>query len=90
MEHVGWISHGALDYACTRLTVPPEQDGARLDVVLAEACGSRARAQRAIAEGGVLVDEAALHLRHAHSVELQGLDVNRRQASHPECPTSWS
>jgi 23S rRNA pseudouridine1911/1915/1917 synthase len=40
----------------TRLTVPPEQDGARLDVVLAEACGSRARAQRAIAEGGVLVD----------------------------------
>ncbi|WP_026912205.1 RluA family pseudouridine synthase [Patulibacter minatonensis] len=40
----------------TRLTVPPEQDGARLDVVLAEACGSRARAQRAIAEGGVRID----------------------------------
>ncbi|MEV4422120.1 RluA family pseudouridine synthase [Patulibacter sp. NPDC049589] len=42
----------------TRLTVPEEQDGARLDVVLAEACGSRARAQKAIAEGGVHVDGA--------------------------------
>jgi 23S rRNA pseudouridine1911/1915/1917 synthase len=42
----------------TRLTVPAEQDGARLDVVLAEACGSRSRAQRAIAEGGVRIDGA--------------------------------
>jgi 23S rRNA pseudouridine1911/1915/1917 synthase len=42
----------------TRLTVPAEQDGARLDVVLAEACGSRSRAQRAIAEGGVRSDGA--------------------------------
>lgn len=40
----------------TRVTVPAEQDGARLDVVLAEACGSRARAQKAIAEGGVRID----------------------------------
>jgi 23S rRNA pseudouridine1911/1915/1917 synthase len=38
------------------VTVPAEQDGARLDVVLADACGSRARAQRAIAEGGVTID----------------------------------
>jgi 23S rRNA pseudouridine1911/1915/1917 synthase len=43
----------------TRLTVPADQDGARLDVVLAGACGSRARAQRAIAEGGVRIDGAA-------------------------------
>ncbi|MGX6448590.1 RluA family pseudouridine synthase [Patulibacter sp. S7RM1-6] len=39
-----------------RVVVGPEQDGARLDVVLAPACGSRARAQRAIAEGAVTVD----------------------------------
>jgi len=43
----------------TRLTVPAEQDGARLDVVLADACGSRSRAQRAIAEGGVRIDGVA-------------------------------
>jgi 23S rRNA pseudouridine1911/1915/1917 synthase len=38
------------------LTVPEEHDGARLDVVLADVCGSRSRAQRAIAEGSVRVD----------------------------------
>lgn len=41
-----------------RLTVPEDQDGARLDVVLAELCGSRSRAARAIAEGAVTVDGA--------------------------------
>lgn len=39
-----------------RLVVSEDQDGERLDVVLADVCGSRARAQRAIAAGAVKVD----------------------------------
>jgi len=39
-----------------QLVVGPEQQGERLDVVLAELCGSRARAQRAIAADAVTVD----------------------------------
>ncbi|WP_210493062.1 RluA family pseudouridine synthase [Patulibacter sp. SYSU D01012] len=41
-----------------QVVVAEDQDGARLDVVLAPVCGSRARAQRAIAEGAVTVDGA--------------------------------
>ncbi len=40
------------------LVVGPEQAGERLDVVIAELCGSRARAQRAIAADAVTVDGA--------------------------------
>ena len=40
------------------LRVPPEAEGERLDVVLAEPLGSRARAQRLIGAGQVLVDGA--------------------------------
>ncbi len=46
------------DVERVELVVDGEQDGERLDVVLAEPCGSRARAQRAITAGGVLVDGA--------------------------------
>lgn len=38
------------------LVIGPEQEGERLDVVIAELCGSRARAQRAIAADAVTVD----------------------------------
>jgi 23S rRNA pseudouridine1911/1915/1917 synthase len=51
------------------LTVPADQDGARLDVVLAELCGSRSRAQRAITEGGVRIDgEPADPAQKRHAV----------------------
>ncbi len=48
-----------------RLVVGPEQAGERLDVVLAEPCGSRARAQRAIAAGAVTVDGQPARKRQA-------------------------
>lgn len=47
-----------------RLVVPPEAEGERLDVLLAEPLGSRSRAQRLIAAGQVLVDGAAAPKRH--------------------------
>lgn len=47
-----------------RLNVPPEAAGTRLDVVLAEPLGSRARAQRLIAAGQVLVDDQPAPKRH--------------------------
>ncbi|MDO9410528.1 RluA family pseudouridine synthase [Patulibacter sp.] len=61
----------------TRITVPVDQDGARLDVVLAEVCGSRSRAQRAIAEGGVRIDgEPADPAQKRHAVRAgQELEV---------------
>ena len=46
-----------------RLRVPPEAAGERLDVLLAETLGSRARAQRLIAAGQVLVDGAPAQKR---------------------------
>ncbi|MBJ7518551.1 MAG: RluA family pseudouridine synthase [Solirubrobacteraceae bacterium] len=46
-----------------RLRVPPEAEGERLDVLLAETLGSRARAQRLIAAGQVLVDGAPAQKR---------------------------
>ncbi|EHN10459.1 Ribosomal large subunit pseudouridine synthase D [Patulibacter medicamentivorans] len=51
--------------ASVSLAVAPEQDGERLDVVLAEVCGSRARAQRVIAAGAVLVDGRPASKRQA-------------------------
>ena len=39
-----------------RLSVAPEQEGERLDALLAGHLGSRTRAQRLIAAGQVLVD----------------------------------
>lgn len=48
-----------------RLVVTPEQQGERLDVVLAAVCGSRARAQRAIAADAVTVDGAPARKRLA-------------------------
>lgn len=46
------------------LSSPPEAAGERLDVFLAEHLGSRARAQRLIDDGRVLVDGAARPKRH--------------------------
>ena len=40
------------------MRIPPEREGERLDVVLAETLGSRTRAQRLIEEGRVTVDGA--------------------------------
>ena len=42
-----------------RLTVGPEQEGERLDALLAPHVGSRSRAQRLVRDGRVLVDGAA-------------------------------
>lgn len=47
-----------------QLQVPPEAEGERLDVLLAEPLGSRARAQRFIEAGQVLVDGAPAKKRH--------------------------
>jgi len=46
------------------LRARPEDEGARLDAFLAGPLGSRARAQRLIAAGAVLVDGAAVPKRH--------------------------
>jgi 23S rRNA pseudouridine1911/1915/1917 synthase len=47
-----------------RLTVPAEQEGERLDALLAPHVGSRSRAQRLIAAGRVLVDGARARKGH--------------------------
>lgn len=47
-----------------QLQVPSEAEGERLDVLLAEPLGSRARAQRFIEAGQVLVDGAPAKKRH--------------------------
>jgi len=58
------------------IVVADEQDGERLDVVLAGPCGSRARAQRAIAAGAVRVDGTVapkrLAVRAGQVIELEG------------------
>ena len=46
------------------LRVPPDREGERLDALLAEPLGSRARAQRLIDNGRVTVDGAAKPKRH--------------------------
>ena len=46
------------------MRVPPERDGERLDVLLADELGSRSRAQRLIEEGRVTVDGAVVPKRH--------------------------
>jgi 23S rRNA pseudouridine1911/1915/1917 synthase len=48
-----------------RLRAGPEDAGTRLDAFLAGPLGSRARAQRLIEDGAVLVDGAAVRKRHA-------------------------
>ncbi len=48
----------------TTLRVPPERDGERLDVLLADRLGSRSRAQRLIEEGRVSVDGRPVAKRH--------------------------
>jgi 23S rRNA pseudouridine1911/1915/1917 synthase len=48
----------------TTLRVPPERDGERLDVLLADSVGSRSRAQRLIEEGRVTVDGQVVAKRH--------------------------
>jgi 23S rRNA pseudouridine1911/1915/1917 synthase len=47
-----------------RVIVPPEDEGERLDALLAAPLGSRSRAQRLIAAGQVLVDGAAARKGH--------------------------
>lgn len=62
------------------LEVPPESVGERLDVYLAGTLGSRARAQRLIAAGRVLVNGEAASKRHAvHAGERISVD-QREQA----------
>ena len=46
------------------LELPPEAGGERLDVLLAQALGSRTRAQRLIVSGHVLVDGATVRKNH--------------------------
>ena len=48
-----------------QVIVDPADEGLRLDVLLARELGSRARAQRLIADGAVLVDGAIVAKRHA-------------------------
>src|SRR5256885_13552467 len=47
-----------------RLAIAEDRAGERLDVVLGEALGSRARAQRLIDDGRVTVDGAVVPKRH--------------------------
>jgi 23S rRNA pseudouridine1911/1915/1917 synthase len=48
----------------SELEIAPESAGERLDVLLAQTVGSRSRAQRLIAEGGVRVDGATVRKNH--------------------------
>src|SRR5690349_24250687 len=65
-----------------RLRVAPEEEGERLDALLAAHVGSRSRAQRLIAAGQVLVDGAAA--RKGHRVrEGEVLDVDETDAREP-------
>lgn len=66
------------------LVVGPERQGERLDVVIAELCGSRARAQRAIAADAVTVDGTKPRKRqavHAGQTVTVDLDVLARPAA---------
>jgi 23S rRNA pseudouridine1911/1915/1917 synthase len=65
----------------TRLVVPPEAAGERLDVFLADLAGTRARAQRLIDAGHVTVDGARRPKRHV----LAGGETVRVQQP-PEAP----
>lgn len=65
-----------------RLRVPPDAEGERLDVVLAVPLGSRARAQRLIAAGQVLVDGAPARKRHLVSAG-QEIDVDETETRPP-------
>jgi 23S rRNA pseudouridine1911/1915/1917 synthase len=65
-----------------RLTVRPDQEGERLDALLAGVAGSRSRAQRLIEAGQVLVDGAPA--RKGHKVRAgEVLDVDEVDAHAP-------
>jgi 23S rRNA pseudouridine1911/1915/1917 synthase len=65
-----------------RLTVRPDQEGERLDALLAAQAGSRSRAQRLIEAGQVLVDGAPA--RKGHKVRGgEVLDVDESDARAP-------
>jgi 23S rRNA pseudouridine1911/1915/1917 synthase len=65
-----------------RFTVPAEQEGERLDALLAPQLGSRSRAQRLIAAGQVLVDGAPA--RKGHRVRGgEAIDVDEADARAP-------
>ncbi|MEA2178501.1 MAG: rRNA synthase, partial [Solirubrobacteraceae bacterium] len=65
-----------------RLTVRPDQEGERLDALLAGVAGSRSRAQRLIEAGQVLVDGAPA--RKGHKVrDGEVLDVDEVDAHAP-------
>jgi 23S rRNA pseudouridine1911/1915/1917 synthase len=68
-----------------RLTVAPEDEGARLDALLAGHVGSRTRAQRLIEAGQVLVDGAPAPKRHRVRVG-EVLDVDDRDLREPVDP----
>jgi len=63
------------------LTVPPDQEGERLDAFLAQPLGSRTRATRLIEAGGVLVDGVAVAKRH---LVTAGEVVTVDEASDPQ------
>lgn len=77
-----------------RLVVPPEAEGERLDVLLAEPLGSRSRAQRLIAAGQVLVDGARALKRHrvapGETVEVDETDARPAPpAAHGNVPIAF-
>lgn len=67
------------------LLVSPERSGLRLDLLLAEPLGSRARAQRLIDAGGVTVDGRVRPKRHVVSA---GEHVQVRDSSPPPAPAA--
>ncbi|MGE4428532.1 MAG: RluA family pseudouridine synthase [Solirubrobacteraceae bacterium] len=73
------------------ILVDEEQAGGRLDVLIAEVCGSRARAQRAITAGAVLVDGRPASKRSIPragqriAVDLGSL-APEPVAAHPDAP----
>jgi 23S rRNA pseudouridine1911/1915/1917 synthase len=67
------------------LELPPDAGGERLDVLLAEPLGSRARAQRLIVAGHVLVDGATVRKNHrVGGGELVVVDETPQQPPAPD------
>ncbi len=73
-----------------RLTIPPDAAGERLDVHLAGPLGSRARAQRLIDDGRVLVDGRARPKRHVlaggETVDVDEAPAEREADPGPPAP----
>jgi 23S rRNA pseudouridine1911/1915/1917 synthase len=73
------------------LRATPDDEGARLDAFLAAPLGSRARAQRLIEAGAVLVDGRAAPKRHRLAAgQVVTVDEPRPAAPIPEPPASFA